>query len=238
MRPRRKDNMTSVSKRVNIITGHYGSGKTNLAVNMALDIVKSGRKTCIVDLDIVNPYFRTADQKSVLESAGVRVIVPLYANTNLDIPALTGEIYSVFDDKSYTVVLDVGGDDAGAAAIGRYSHRILDENDYSHYYVINDRRSLTRNAAEAVEILREIETSGHVPVTALVNNTNLSTETTTEIIRESFAFADEASRLSGLPVAFTSVRRDIAAEFKDCGREIYPVDIYVAPPWAEKSGNH
>lgn len=230
--------MTSFDKRVNIITGHYGSGKTNLAVNMALGIAAGGRRTCIVDLDIVNPYFRTADQRSTLEKAGIRVIVPTYACTNLDIPALPGEINSVFDDKSYTVVLDVGGDDAGAAALGRYARRILDENDFSHFYVINARRSLTRKASEAIEILREVEKAGHVPVTALVNNTNLSTETRPEIVSESFAFADEASRLSGLPVAFTSVRRNIAASMSGCGREIYPVDVYVVPPWAENADNN
>jgi hypothetical protein len=223
--------MKSFDKRINIITGHYGSGKTNLAVNMALDIAASGKKTCLVDLDIVNPYFRAADQKKVLEAAGVRVIAPVYAGSNLDIPALPGEVNAVFDDKSYTVILDVGGDDAGAAALGRYSGMILKENDYEHFYVINARRALTQSPAEAVSILREIEAAGRVPVTALVNNTNLSVETDEQVIAASMDFAQRASDLTGLPVAFASVRKDIAGRLHDLKTDIYPVDIYVKLPW-------
>jgi hypothetical protein len=223
--------MKSFDKRINIITGHYGSGKTNLAVNMALDIALGGKKTCLVDLDIVNPYFRASDQKKVLEAAGVRVIAPVYAGSNLDIPALPGEVNAVFDDRSYTVILDVGGDDAGAAALGRYSGMILKENDYEHFYVINARRALTQSPAEAVSILREIEAAGRVPVTALVNNTNLSVETDDQVIAASMDFAQRASDLTGLPVAFASVRKDIAGRLNDLKMDIYPVDIYVKLPW-------
>ena len=223
--------MKSFDKRINIVTGHYGSGKTNLAVNMALDIALGGKKTCLVDLDIVNPYFRASDQKKVLEAAGVRVIAPVYAGSNLDIPALPGEVNAVFDDRSYTVILDVGGDDAGAAALGRYSGMILKENDYEHFYVINARRALTQSPAEAVSILREIEAAGRVPVTALVNNTNLSVETDDQVIAASMDFAQRASDLTGLPVAFASVRKDIAGRLHDLKMDIYPVDIYVKLPW-------
>jgi hypothetical protein len=219
-----------LKKRINIITGHYGSGKTNFAVNLALDINKSGKKTCLVDLDIVNPYFRAADMTAKLEREGIRVIAPIYANTNLDIPALPGEIYSVFDDSNLTAVLDVGGDDAGAAALGRYSGKILAEDDYEHFYVINARRALTETPEEAAEIMREIEAAGHVPVTAIVNNTNLCHETDAAVISASMSFAHRVAELTGLPLVFTCAPRAVAGALKGCG-EIYPVDIYVLPPW-------
>lgn len=220
-----------LDKRINIITGHYGSGKTNLAVNLALDSAAQGRRTCIVDLDIVNPYFRAADSTALLEAKGVKVLAPLFARSNLDVPALTGNINAVFDDRSYTVILDVGGDDAGAAALGRYASLILQENDFEHYYVINARRALTQSPQEAVVILREIEATGRLPVTALVNNTNLGAETDVATIEASAAYLKEASSMAGLPVAFTSVRRDLSPDTAVLGTGIYPVDIYVYPPW-------
>jgi hypothetical protein len=223
--------MKPFDKRINIVTGHYGSGKTNLAVNMAMDLAARGKKTCLVDLDIVNPYFRAADMTAKLEAAGVRVIAPLFAGTNLDLPALPGEVNAVFDDRSYAVLLDVGGDDAGAAALGRYSKLILKENDFEHFYVINAKRALTQSAEEAVSILHEIEATGRVPVTALVNNTNLSTETDAGVIEDSTEFMRAAAKLTGLPVAFTSVKRSVADSLRGLVTDIYPVDIYVNPPW-------
>lgn len=223
--------MKPLDKRVNIITGHYGSGKTNLAVNLALDTAAAGRRTCLVDLDIVNPYFRAADSTGLLEQAGVRMIAPIYARTNLDIPALPAEIYSVFDDRSYTVILDVGGDDAGAYALGRFAPLIAAENNYAHYYVINQRRALTQTPEEAVGILREIEAAGHVPVTAIVNNTNLGRDTDAQVVEASGEFARGVADRCGVPVAFTCVRRELAAAVRV--PDIYPVDIYVRTPWEE-----
>jgi hypothetical protein len=217
-------------KRIIIITGHYGSGKTNLAVNLALDAEKSGEHFCLVDLDIVNPYFRAADSTAVLEDAGVDVIAPTYAGSNLDIPALPPRINAVFDDKTSRAILDVGGDDAGAAALGRYAKIIINENDFDHFYVINSRRVLTQTPENAVQIMREIEYAGHVPVTGLVNNTNLGHDTDAGIIRESIAFAQEVSRLSALPIIFTAVKENIADELSDM-QNILPVKIFVKTPW-------
>lgn len=222
--------MKFLNKRVNIITGHYGCGKTNLAVNLAMDAAKNGETLFLADLDIVNPYFRAADETKILEDAGVRIFAPIYAGTNLDIPALPPEMNSLFEDHSHRVLLDVGGDDAGAAALGRYSSFILKENDYNHFYVINARRILTQKPEEAVEILHEIETAGHVPITAIVNNTNLAKETDAACIRESMEFAKEVARLSSLPLAFTSVKEELVSELSDIP-SIYGVKIYVKTPW-------
>lgn len=143
-------------KRITIVTGHYGSGKTNFAVNLAVDLSREGKQVVLVDLDIVNPYFRSADFKERLTAMGIEMICPIYANTNLDIPALGADIYSVFyqNDSRY-VIFDVGGDDAGAAALGRYSHLIQQEN-YDMLYVVNCYRYLTRQPEEALQILRKL----------------------------------------------------------------------------------
>lgn len=217
-----------MKKNISIITGHYGSGKTNIAANLALFLRKKGKDVTIVDLDIVNPYFRTFDLKDRFEAEGIRVIAPVYANTNLDIPALPPEINSVFDQDGGEVIIDVGGDDAGAIALGQFSSRILAAG-YEMYYVINERRYLTRDAGEAATLLREIEAASRIPATKLINNTNLGVETTLEIVEGSQAFAKEVSRLTGLPVAFTCVDNRLMQ--KDSG--YFGVDILVKTAWAE-----
>lgn len=222
--------MKILNKRINIITGHYGCGKTNLAVNLAMNEIKNGGNLYLADLDIVNPYFRAADETKILVNAGVHVLAPVYAGTNLDIPALPAEMNALFEDRSRRVLLDVGGDDAGAAALGRYSSYIINENDFNHYYVINARRILTQKPEEAVQILHEIEAAGHVPITAIVNNTNLAKETDAGIVRESMQFANEVARLSSLPLAFTCVKEELAGELSDIP-SIYGVKIYVKTPW-------
>lgn len=215
--------MQAALKRISIITGHYGSGKTNVAVNMALDMKKSGKNVTIVDIDIVNPYFRTADFQQMLEAEGIKVITPTFANTNLDIPALPASVNAVFNSDDY-VIIDVGGDDAGATALGRYA-KDIEKSDYDFYYVINKYRYLTKDATEAAELLYEIEAAARVKATNLINNSNLGEETTADTIKNSFNFAEEISKITSLPIAFTCCKKDIPVE--GC----YPVNIYVKTTW-------
>ena len=214
-----------VFKRISILTGHYGSGKTNLAVNFALDLAGQGKPVTLVDLDIVSPYFRSADFRELLESRGVRVIAPHYANTNLDIPALPAEIQSVFHQTDRMVILDVGGDDAGAIALGQFAPQIRQE-DYDLFYVVNERRYLTRDVESALEVLREIEACSRLKATALINNTNLGEETTPELVVSSQGFAEEAAHKAGTPLALTAAKRELAVP------DAYPVEIYVRTAWA------
>ena len=144
-------------RRITLFAGHYGSGKTNLAVNYALMRRLEGNKVTIADLDIVNPYFRTKDSKAELVSAGIRVISSIYANSNLDIPALPKEIYGCIENKDSLAVLDIGGDDRGAYALGRYTPGILKENDYENIFVVNFYRPLTKTAHEVFDVMKEIE---------------------------------------------------------------------------------
>ncbi len=159
-------------KRVTLIAGHYGSGKTNIAVNMAFDLKKKYQNVAIADLDIVNPYFRTKDSMTELEEKGIRLICSDYANTNVDIPALPQDMYAVVDDKEMMAIVDIGGDDRGAYALGRYAPGILEENNFDMFFVINCFRPLTRNAKDVVEVMHEIETAGGIKFTGIINNSN------------------------------------------------------------------
>ena len=199
-------------KRVTLLCGHYGSGKTNVAVNMAFDLAKKGKKTAVADLDIVNPYFRTKDSFEDFKKAGIWLICSEYANTNLDIPALPQDIYAVTDDKSLNVIVDVGGDDRGAYALGRIAPALKEENNFDCLMVINKFRPLTPDALSTVEVLREIEAACKISFTGLVNNSNLGAETTAADLLCSAEYANEVSALCGLPVVMTSFDRRLESE--------------------------
>lgn len=198
-------------KRLTLLCGHYGSGKTNVAVNMAFDLKKQYDRVAIADLDIVNPYFRTKDSSAQLEAAGIRLICSEYANSNVDIPALPDEMYAVNDDKATRFVLDVGGDDRGALALGRLTEGILSENSYDMLMVINCYRPLTPDPQSVLEIMAEIEYACRIPFTGIINNSNLGEQTTQADILASLDFANEVSRLSGLPILATTLRADLCA---------------------------
>ena len=196
-------------KRLTILCGHYGSGKTNVAVNIATELKKTHESVTVADLDIVNPYFRTKDSAAYFEQQGIRLICSAYANSNVDIPALPQEMYALTDDRSMTAVLDIGGDDRGALVLGRLAPKILLENDYEMLMVINCYRPLTRDAASTLEVMGEIEQAGGIRFTGLVNNSNLGVQTTAEDVLASREYAEEVARLSGLPVVMTSVRQEL-----------------------------
>ena len=187
-------------KRITLFAGHYGSGKTNIAVNYAIAMAREGKQVCIADLDIVNPYFRTKDSADRLAEAGVTLISPQFANTNVDLPALPAEAYRLVQDKSIYGVMDIGGDDRGAYALGRYVDAIKAENDYRMVFVANCYRPLTPTAEEALEVMREIETACNLKFTDIINNSNLGPETTAETVLNSLDYIQKLSQLSGLPV--------------------------------------
>jgi hypothetical protein len=199
-------------KRIYILAGHYGSGKTNVAVNLALKMKKDGLEVKIADLDIVNPYFRTKDSIKTLTEAGIPLISPAFANTNVDLPALPQEAYSLVQRTDSYAVLDVGGDDRGAYALGRYAPYILEENNFEMCYVFNCYRPLTRTAEEAFEVIKEIEAACKIPFTAIINNSNVGNDTDADAIIASEKETERLSALTGLPVIFTSVREDIKVD--------------------------
>ena len=217
------------SKRVTLLCGHYGSGKTNIAVNMALDLKKRYDSVAVADLDIVNPYFRTKDSAKDFEENGIRLIVSEYANSNLDIPALPQDMYAITDDKSLHVIIDVGGDDRGALALGRIAPALIEENDYEMLLVVNKFRPLTPDAASTIEVMREIEAAGGIRFTGIANNSNLGDETTADDVLASVQYADEVSELSGLPVVMTTVKEDLYNELSGKIENLFPMKLQARP---------
>ncbi|HOO22348.1 MAG TPA: hypothetical protein PKY53_01555 [Clostridia bacterium] len=218
-------------KRITLFLGHYGSGKTNVSVNFAIMLKKMGFDTAIYDLDIVNPYFRTVDGKSLLDKNGVKLVASEYAATNVDIPAMTSGNYAITTEKYMHAVVDVGGDDRGALALGRFAKDIAAENDYDLLLVVNMYRFETRDIAGAMEIKEEIETACKLKFTALVNNSNLGVETTAQTVLDSQSYMEELSKASGLPVKFTAVRRDLYEQLNKHITNLMPMDLIKYGNW-------
>lgn len=212
-------------KRIVLLSGHYGSGKTNIAVNLALRLRKARERVAIADIDIVNPYFRTKDSQAELEAAGVRVISSAFASSNVDLPALPQEIYAVTDDRTLSAVIDVGGDDRGALALGRWRDAILAEDNYEMLLVVNRFRPLTRDAASTLEVMREIENAAGMRFTAIANNSNLGEETTPEDVLSSMDYAREICRRTGLPLKLTSVSEALFPALKGKIENLLPLKL-------------
>ena len=212
-------------KRLTLFAGHYGSGKTNIAVNYALHLAAEGKKVCIADLDIVNPYFRTADSAKDLEKAGVTLISPQFANSNVDLPALPAESYRLVQDKSIYGIMDIGGDDRGAYALGRFTPAILEEGNYRMAFVANCYRPLTRTPEDALEILKEIESACGLKFTCLVNNSNLGPETTPETLLDSLSYIEKLSELSGLPLWLHTVDCAVVQGLPETVKPVLPLRL-------------
>ena len=202
-------------KRLTLFAGHYGSGKTNIAVNYAMLLADEGKKVCIADLDIVNPYFRTKDSEQELSEKGIRLISSSFANTNVDLPAIPAESYGIGQDRSVFGVVDIGGDDRGAYALGRFADAIKAEGDYRMAFVINRYRPLTSTVEDTVEIMKEIEAACGIKFTCIVNNSNIGSETTADIVLESVGFAEAVSEATGLPIWMHTAEKNIADGISD-----------------------
>lgn len=190
------------TEKITVISGPYGSGKTNIAVNLALKLAQSGETCRIADLDIVNPYFRSADNAEMLERFGVQTLVPEFANTNVDIPALPKNYQLLFtgDGKS---VADVGGDGDGAAVLG-LSHDEYIEYGYKMYFVYNRYRYITSEPENAIEVLEAIKRASGLEFHGIINNSNLGKETTAETVINAIPFAEKTAELAKLPLVLTT----------------------------------
>ena len=217
-------------KRITVICGHYGSGKTNFSLNLAVDMAQHNKKVTVVDLDIINPYFRSSDYKKFLENKKVNIIVPKYAGTNLDTPALSAEIDSVFDKENTHIIFDVGGDDAGAFALGRYADK-LNQSGYSFIYLVNKYRSLIQTPELAVEMLQDITRACRLVPSYVVNNSHLQYETTAETILEAMTYGSDVAGQLQLPLLCTTAPSQLKENtlLKDC--DLYFVDPIVQVPF-------
>ena len=213
------------NKRITLFAGHYGSGKTNIAVNYAMHLKSLGNDVVVADLDIVNPYFRTRDSLEDFERAGIRLISSAFASSNVDLPALPQDVYSILDNPTEYAIMDIGGDDRGAYALGRYADSIKEENNYEMLFIFNKYRPLTPTAQDAAEIMAEIENACHVKFTAIVNNSNLGEMTTAEDILNSVEETEKLSELTGLPVKMTSVRSDLVNNLNGKVENLFPLTL-------------
>jgi signal recognition particle GTPase len=222
------------SKRISVIVGHYGSGKTNLAVDLSVKSAASGVKTNIVDLDIVNPYFRTADFKNMFEQKGISMTSSVYAVSNLDIPAITFDLNAVASENQ-KVIIDVGGDDAGAVALGQYKsvfERYKDETEV--LFVINKYRAMTEAPQQALEVLKEIEAISRLKATAVVNNSNLGAETDAETVLNALDYAKQTAEFCGLELKYTTYPDWISHKDFPKNEKLMPVKRYVKALWEEE----
>lgn len=220
-------------KKYVVLIGNYGSGKTELALNIAADAAKQGNESVLIDMDIVNPYFRSSSKKEELEGLGIRVIHPGYANSMTEVISLPPEIYAPFDAPPDRAVFDVGGDATGASALGMLKEKFATvQEDIEFLFVINPARPLQKDAGSIIAIMDEIEQAGSVKITGLVNNANLARDTDMEMIIEAENLVDQISGLTGLPVRFTVVREDLVHLYT--GRHgVYPLHIYMRPEWLD-----
>lgn len=212
-------------RRVTLLCGHYGSGKTNIAVNLALQRVSDVPRLAVADLDIVNPYYRANDSREQLQKAGIRMICSAYANSNLDIPALPQDLYAITDDRDLTVIADIGGDDRGALVLGRIAPALVAEGDYHMVLVINRYRPLTRTVELCLEVMDEIAQAGGIPFTGIINNSNLGLETNAQDIVASVPFATAVAQRTGLPILATSVRADLVPDLEGQIPDLLPLTL-------------
>ena len=214
-----------MAKRITLLAGHYGSGKTNIAVNLAFAMKREGKQVSVCDLDIVNPYFRTKDSQKEFLEAGIPLISSEFANTNVDVPALPQAMYAVIDKKDEYFVLDIGGDDRGALALGRLAPSILEEGNFEMLMVLNFYRPLTRDAQSMLEVMKEMELAAGMPFTGIVNNSNLGEETTSEDVLSTVEKANDFSKVCGLPLVFTTVREELFETLRGKIADLYPLKL-------------
>lgn len=232
-----------------VVVGHYGVGKTNFTLNLAFDAAAEGRAVTVVDLDVVNPFFRSSDYRARLEEHGIRLVAPVFAGTNIDGPSLSGTIEPAIDgaqrvwregDEGSLVIIDAGGDDVGATALGRFA-RTVAQAPYKMLYVVNRSRNLTQDPAETSVVLREIEEKSHLCATCVVNNTHLQHDTDAAVIELGIVFGQAVAQELALPLACTTVPAALLEQVADreTGRHapngdrqtLYPVQVYVRTPW-------
>lgn len=211
-----------------LICGHYGSGKTTFSLNLALQLAKTAPVT-LIDMDIVNPYFRSSDHTQMLAENGIRMIAPNFAGSTLDTPSLSPAIGGALESAEGYVLVDVGGDDAGATALGCYKD-ILADRPYDMLYVINKNRTQIADVNEALGILREIETASGLRATGVINNTHLCGETTAKTVLDSVPYALDFCKTANLPLLFTAYP-DFAGVNEADVPNPYPVKALVKAPW-------
>jgi hypothetical protein len=219
-----------------VLIGHFGSGKTELSLALARHYGREGGRTALVDLDIVNPYFRSSEHEALLTSEGIDVVSPSFAHTTVDVPALSADVHKVFDSPLYRhVIFDVGGDPAGATALGRYEPFIRPVRDQMRVcYVVNPLRPLTATEDAICALLSRMEARARVRADMLVNNANLQRETTAKHLVQAQELLERVSKRLHIPVGMVAGYGRLKAGLPETMREIFfPIEPMMLPEWLE-----
>lgn len=218
-------------KRIRVIIGHYGSGKSEFSVNYAMKLAKMGKKVALADLDTVNLYFRSREKKEQLENMGIKVIGGSIDAPAVDVPAVSAEVYTPLQDESYEAILDAGGDPVGAKALGRYVD-YFKEGNYDCFFLINANRPETQTVEKVIEYIGKIQDVARIKVTGLVNNTHLLKETSAEDILRGQKLALEVEKETGIELKYISVLQNVVPDLpEDLKGEIFPIDLTLRDDW-------
>ncbi len=222
-------------KRLIMVVGNYGSGKTEVAVNLALFLAHQGHNVQIADLDIVNLYFRCREDRTLLETAGIKVVVPTGANASADLPIVLPEIKGMLEAKGDQIrIFDVGGDPVGARILSSFNESLHDK-PYALWQVINNRRPTTDTVDGCLTMLAGIEAASRLKITGLIVNSHLVTETTTAVILEGYRLAQEVSFKTGLPIVFVTAMGPLYddPELDTIRAPLLRLNRYLLPPWLD-----
>lgn len=220
-----------MNARINIFCGHFGSGKTEVSLNYALKLAGEGKKVTIIDLDIVNPYFRTADAKKILNEHGIELIASEFANSNLDMPTVPQEIKKVFCSKESHVIFDVGGDEDGAYALGQYKD-FFENEPYRMVFVVSTKRPMTKTCDELFELAQNIEYASRLKFTDIANNTNLGKLTDENTLLSDYDEIKALSEKMGVPVTMQcGLEKSLSKLPQEFDYLKFPMKIYIKMPW-------
>jgi len=225
-------------KKVIVLVGNYGSGKTEIAVNMALQGSAAGQRTLVIDLDKVNDYFRMSDKVSLLGQSNVNVVTPTMAGKGVTPSSMSAAVASAFTDEWDLVIFDVGGDAAGALSLGRYHQDLmaLEEGSLHVYDIVNVFRPMSETAERIMKLQGELESFARLDVTGFVNNSNLLTWASADDLRRGYDVVKELSDATGLPVAHTTGREEHLRAFLADGRDgKYIGEPIVLRPYVNRS---
>jgi hypothetical protein len=221
-------------RRVTLFVGHFGSGKTEIALNYALDLAATGERVSVVDLDVVKPYFRSRSAKALLDEAGVELVAPEGENRHADLPIIVPQIRSLLRESDGKVIMDVGGDDTGARVLGSLAD-VVDDRETHSLLVLNFRRPSTQSVDEAVEMVRRIESVSRIRITGVISNTHLMNETTVELIEEGYRLAEEATGRLEIPLLAVAVQEQHCGSIEDLDLDcrILALRRIILPPFEQ-----
>ena len=221
-----------LDKRLVIIIGHYGSGKSEFSVNYAVKMKEKFENVSIADLDIVNPYFRSREKRDFFEKIGVKVFDSSIRNIAIDLPALPAQLMGVILNPNEKSVLDVGGDPVGARVLARYAEQIKNV-EYDMFFVINGNRPETNTVEGALKYLKMIEETSRLKITGLINNTHMLKDTTVEDVEFGHELTKKVSWETDIPIRYEAVIKETAKNIKnpEILEKLFPINLYMREEW-------